>query len=95
MDQKMIPYFCHEGEMARAERTIKRLWILCILLIVLLVGTNVAWIHYENQWETAETVVTQDIDTVNGGNASINDGVHINGTRETDGQDEDQKTQDR
>jgi hypothetical protein len=95
MDQKMIPYFCHEGEMARAERTIKRLWILCILLVVLLVGTNIAWIHYENQWETAETVVTQDIDTVNGGNASINDGVHINGTRETDGQDEDQKTQDR
>ncbi len=95
MDQKMIPYFCHEGDMARAERTIKRLWILCILLVVLLVGTNIAWIHYENQWETAETVVTQDIDTVNGGNASINDGVHINGTRETDGQDEDQKTQDR
>ena len=95
MDQKMIPYFCHEGDMARAERTIKRLWILCIRLILLLVGTNVAWIHFENQWETAETVVTQDIDTVNGGNASINDGVHINGTRETDGQDEDQKTQDR
>lgn len=22
MDQQMIPYFCHEGEMARAERTI-------------------------------------------------------------------------
>ena len=86
MDQKMIPYFCHEGDMARAERTIKRLWILCILLIVLLVGTNIAWIHYENQWETAETVVTQDVDTVNGGNASINDGVHINGTCETDSQ---------
>lgn len=95
MEQKMIPYFCHEGDMARAERTIKRLWILCILLVVLLVGTNVAWIVFENQWETAETVVTQDVDTVNGGNASINDGVHINGTRETDGQDEDQKTQDR
>lgn len=86
MDQKMIPYFCHEGDMARAERTIKRLWILCILLVVLLVGTNIAWIHYESQWETAETVVTQDIDTVNGGNASINDGVHINGTCETDSQ---------
>ena len=86
MDQKMIPYFCHEGDMARAERTIKRLLILCIHLIVLLVGTNIAWIHYEKQWETAETVVTQDVDTVNGGNASINDGVHINGTCETDSQ---------
>ena len=87
MDQKMIPYFCHEGDMARAERTIKRLWILCILLIILLVGTNIAWKHFENQWETAETVVTQDVDTGNGGNASIYDGVHINGTRETDGKD--------
>lgn len=58
MDQKMIPYFCHEGEMARAERTIKRLWILCILLVVLLVGTNIAWIVYENSFE--DIVVTQD-----------------------------------
>lgn len=58
MEQQMIPYFCHEGEMARAERTIKRLWILCILLIVLLVGTNIAWIVYENSFE--DIVVTQD-----------------------------------
>lgn len=58
MEQKMIPYFCHEGDMARAERTIKRLWILCILLIILLVGTNVAWIVYENSFE--DIVVTQD-----------------------------------
>lgn len=56
MDQKMIPYFCHEGDMARAERTIKRLWILCILLIVLLVGTNIAWIHYESQFSDEVTV---------------------------------------
>lgn len=84
MDQKMIPYFCHEGDMARAERTIKRLWILCILLIVLLVGTNIAWIHYESQYKTEKTVVTQDVDTDGYGNAVINDGVHFDGTRETD-----------
>ena len=58
MEQKMIPYFCHEGDMARAERTIKRLWILCIILIILLVGTNIAWIVYENSFE--DIVVTQD-----------------------------------
>lgn len=77
MDQKMIPYFCHEGDMARAERTIKRLWILCILLIVLLVGTNIAWIHYENQFQD-EVTVTQDSATgVNnylGGNGAITNG---------------------
>lgn len=62
MEQKMIPYFCHEGDMARAERTIRRLWILCILLIALLVSTNIAWLYYENQF-AEEVTVTQDSST--------------------------------
>ena len=44
-----VPYIVHESGMARLERTIKRLWILCILLILLLVGTNVAWLFYVAQ----------------------------------------------
>ena len=40
-----------------AERTIKRLWIIIILLIVLLFGSNAAWIYYESQWETVETTI--------------------------------------
>lgn len=53
---------------AMAERTIKRLWIALILLIVLLVGTNVAWLRYESQFidEVTETVETT---TDGGGNA--------------------------
>ena len=46
-----VPYIVHEGMMARAERTVKRLWITILLLIVLLVGTNGAWIWYESQFE--------------------------------------------
>ena len=46
-----VPYIVHEGMMARAERTAKRLWITILLLIVLLVGTNGAWIWYESQFE--------------------------------------------
>ena len=42
-----------------AERTIKRLWIVVILLIVLLVATNAMWIWYENQYE--EATITQDV----------------------------------
>ena len=80
-DQATIPYFCHEGEMARAERTIKRLWILCILLIVLLVGTNFAWIYYENQFQD-EVTITQEADSDAGGDAIVNNGGNvINGTR--------------
>lgn len=80
-EQKMIPYFCHEGDMARAERTIKRLWVLCILLIVLFVGSNLAWLHYENQFAD-EVTVTQDSST--GMNNYVGgSGVITNGT--TDG----------
>lgn len=53
-----VPYMVHEDDMARQERTIKRLWILVIILIISLIGTNGAWIHYENTFE--DVVVTQE-----------------------------------
>lgn len=56
----MISYAAHEGMMARMERTIRRLWVLCIFLILLLAGTNAAWIYYENSFE--DVVVTQEND---------------------------------
>ena len=43
---------------AMAERTIKRLWILIIILVVLLFGSNVAWIVYESSFQ--DIVVTQE-----------------------------------
>ena len=54
-----ISYAAHEGMMARMERTIRRLWILCIILILLLAGTNAAWVWYESQF-VDEVTVTQD-----------------------------------
>lgn len=84
MDEKMIPYIAFESATARQERTIKRLWILCLVLIVALLGTNAGWIWYEKQWEVVETTtVTQDLDASDGGDAIINDGVHINGKSKT------------
>ena len=57
-----VPFIVHEGTMARAEITIKRLWITILLLIVLLVGTNGLWIWYESQFEYSQTTqeVTQE-----------------------------------
>lgn len=46
-----VPYIVHESDMARLERTIKRLWILLLVVTVLLVGSNIAWIVYESQFE--------------------------------------------
>ena len=57
-----VPFIVHEGMMARAERTAKRLWITILLLIVLLVSTNGMWIWYESQFQYYQTTqeVTQE-----------------------------------
>lgn len=64
MKPETIPYIVHEDQMARQERHIKRLWILCIIIFIALIGTNAGWIYYESLFE--EQVVTQDIDTGDG-----------------------------
>lgn len=60
-DKAMIPYFAHEGEMVRMERVVKRLWITVILLIVLLVATNGAWLWCESQVQYF--TITQEAET--------------------------------
>lgn len=81
-----IPYLVHESDMARQERTIKRLWVLCIILILLLAGSNAFWFYYESQFEevveTTQEVTQENSDGVN--NFVGGDGVITNG--ETDGQ---------
>lgn len=57
-DNKMIPYIAFESATSRQERTIKRLWILCLVLIIALIGTNAGWIYYESSFE--DVVVTQE-----------------------------------
>lgn len=85
METNNIPYFAHEGMMARMERTIRRLWILALVLVVLLVASNAAWLWYESQFEIVETSqeIYQDIDAGDGGRAVILDGIHIDGTSTT------------
>lgn len=53
-----IPYIAFESVCARFERTIKRLWILVIILAVLLVGTNGAWLWYTSQFD--DVIITQE-----------------------------------
>ena len=54
-----VPFIVHEGTMARAEITIKRLWITILLLIVLLFGSNAGWLWYQSQFEYCQT--TQEV----------------------------------
>lgn len=57
--------YAHDRESAFAERTVKRLWVLVILLAVLLVGTNAYWIYNESQYEDVVTTTTQDVTQTN------------------------------
>ena len=69
MEEKMIPYFLHEGDMARMERANKRLWIVILVLIVALIGSNGAWIWYEAQFQVIEekTEIEAEQETSDGG----------------------------
>lgn len=74
-----VPFAVHESAMARMERTIRRLWILLIVLVVLLVGSNALWIWYESQMEVVEDSV--ELENENGYvNYIGNDGDIYNGT---------------
>jgi hypothetical protein len=78
-------YMMWESSQARMERTNKMQFIVILVLILALIGTNAGWIYWESQWQYVDTTtVTQDLDASDGGNAIINDGVHINGESETD-----------
>jgi len=76
-----IPYFAHEGEMARFERTNKRLWVIVIILIIALVGSNVGWLIYESQFETESITESYNAEADGNSNAILNGSgeVIING----------------
>lgn len=63
--QTNIPYIAYEAAMSRFDRLNRRLWIAVILLIVLLVGSNIVWIVYENSFEDYTISAEQDGSGVN------------------------------
>lgn len=50
MEEK-VPYIVHEGEVARLERTIKRLIVVIIVSIGLMFATNAMWLYMWNQYD--------------------------------------------
>ena len=88
-EQQTISFIAHESGMTRLERANRRVWILCIILIVALLGTNAGWLYYESQFEIVETSsqeVEQEIDTGDGDATVIGIGDY-NGESETDSTD--------
>jgi ABC-type phosphate transport system permease subunit len=69
-----------KSQNVRLEKAFKGLLVLCIILIVALVGSNIVWLIYESQYETVGETTT--VDSGNGaatylensGNGDINYG---------------------
>lgn len=78
-----MPIAQHEKDQSRLMSIIKWLISVIIILVILLVGSNVGWLIYENQFETIETTAQENIvvDADNKGNANYigNNGDIING----------------
>lgn len=82
--EKYISQIAYESEAARWERTIVRLWVLVIVLIVLFVGTNAMWIIREKQFETVEATETITQETDGNGNNFYKGGVVNYGEADSD-----------
>lgn len=80
-DKNNVSYVVYEGTIARFERMNRRVWILCIILIIALLGTNAGWIAYEAQF--MDVSVEQEVDTGEGDATVIGVGDY-NGEGETD-----------
>ena len=65
--------FIIESAFTKLEKANIRLWVVVIILVVALIGTNAGWLWYESQWQYVESstqTVTQEAQT--DGDGSIN-----------------------
>ena len=74
-----VPYQVLKDFKESTTATIKKLWILIVVLVLMLVGTNVAWLAYESQFETVECSYSQDGEGTNiiGNENEVNNGAEV------------------
>ena len=80
-----VPYVVHEAEVSRQERTIKRQWVVIIILICLLFASFGLFVWYESQFETISYDYTQDGEGTNiiGDSNEVNNGAEIESENKT------------
>lgn len=68
-----VPYNVFETIQARNKWRETRYFVVILVLIILLVGTNAAWLWYESQFETVTTETVQEVwqDSESGENSFI------------------------
>lgn len=94
-DNIQVPYIVHEADMARMERSNKRLSVLAIIVVALLFISNALWLWVWNQYEYVDTeMVTTSIDQDGEGNNIIGDGNEVdNGSEGNDYENENPDSQ--
>ena len=76
--KKDVPYIVYESETARHERTVKRLLTALLVTIILMVGTNMAWLYVWNQYDfSSESYVIEGADDSNAN--MLGNGANVNG----------------
>lgn len=83
--EKDVPYIVYESEAARHERTVKRLLTALLITILLMVGTNMAWLYVWNQYDFSSEEYT--VESGEEGNSNMlqagMNGVINNGIKNT------------
>lgn len=76
-----VPYQVFKDFKETAKANSLKWFIVCLVLIVLLVGSNIGWLIYENSFEDIETTEEIVVDAENDGIANYigNDGDIYNG----------------
>lgn len=75
MERNEIPYIAFEAEMARYERTIKRLLIALLVSVALIFASNAAWLLFFNQFDIIGDTVQ--LESNEAGNASYMGGSGV------------------
>lgn len=70
---EMITKAQHDVDMARMERSNGRIWVLCIIMTVAFLLSNIGWLVYESQFQD-EITFTQE------GQADADGNVILNGS---------------
>lgn len=73
-----IPYIAFESELARNERTIRRLIISLVLSVVLIFASNAVWLYAWMQYDYSSDMTTTEVNQKSDGANVYGDGNKIN-----------------
>ena len=79
--ERSVDIYVHEEDMARMERSNARTHFLCIILLIVLLATNGAWLYYESQFTDVSTTIQAEQD---GAGTNIISGGDYYGTESED-----------